>query len=1016
MLHVEAGPWREMVRRILSAYSLRNKKVGYVQSTGYLAAALLYITQLETEADEGEGGGSTATREANAEERKKMREARDAIEVREKDYREKSLEILHDFEKEMDGMEEGSDEHQQTLAKFVVKKRQYEDDCDASKRRIQEEFEALEEEELEQASFVSKPDGAKMDEMHAFWCFASFIEVLCPGVWDNRSVTQDKDEVLTPMPGFFVLQDIIHRCVTREIPGLLESLVDIGFMPSEHPHYPGMLETTVFTEWCHPVFSKTLSVPQLAPLYHAMYERHESAPSVCMVAYTLAVVKNAENDIRAMREPNPMELREILFGAADAMQEGELAAGLAMIVPSIDCGWERDTKGLGGSFKELYSKLYTAYTETVQNEKLGDIASAVIKDLKLSGGMLSQEELKAALSKASNLAVDLEVGLTLTEFQGVIKAVLPAFRADLLGNEGRSGAEMLFSIFDYNGDGKVSMRELYSGLGLLAAGSVEKKLEMCFKLYDVDKDGELSAAEVADLFQMISRFVYGVDNPTAAKREAATLFQLVDTNADGHISLEEFKQWSGVRPAILAFFQELGLSQVQAEELPNAMAMLRPTPEKITSQLQRWVPPYLLDSCKQILQELETAETPEEAQEAKARLAHEIGSSILQQAMSAATDQAKEERLEASSSMNLSSMGPYSSLNDESIGLIAGESVLLPSTPCVVRSDNGDQPKRIIVTNYRLMILPTEEDSRRISACTSGQASVFLPLGAVSKMQFRSPNVAGVLSIRPKYCFEYVHIEFGGREDTELMRKVLDSKILGSASLIQNTFAFSHGAFATSATRGWNLYQPATEFGRMDIPDGSLWRISDVNEDYHLSPSLPRVIVVPSKLSDDAIRAAGAMNGFDTKSDPEIDLQTRGRVANLVWRRDRGDGLGHVSIMRSGPLQFRGFWVTFPAQSTDMLSACFKAAAGERGERLVVDAGGGDSSEGTAPLYAELGLEYIKAPVPQHKATRAALYKLQKEHRSGEDFESSKWASALWKLLESADLVADLNLLHLTPS
>jgi hypothetical protein len=247
------------------------------------------------------------------------------------------------------------------------------------------------------------------------------------------------------------------------------------------------------------------------------------------------------------------------------------------------------------------------------------------------------------------------------------------------------------------------MRELYSGLGLLAAGSVEKKLEMCFQLYDLDKDGNLHRQEVSDLFRMISRLVYGVDNPVAAQREAEQMFNLVDANGDNMISLEEFKRWSGVRPTVLAFFKELGLAQVQAEELPAAMASIRPTPEKITSQLQRWVPPYLLDTCGALLTQLEQVQSQEERDEVKGKLAHEIGSSILEQAMSAATDQVKQERDGAEDALGggLASMGPFSSMKDESTGLIAGESVLLPSTPCDVHSDLGIVSKRVIVTNYR---------------------------------------------------------------------------------------------------------------------------------------------------------------------------------------------------------------------------------------------------------------------------------------------------------------------------
>ena len=51
--------------------------------------------------------------------------------------------------------------------------------------------------------------------------------MLCGGVWDNKSLTQDNDEILSPMPGFFVLQDIFSRSVKRIVPGLMEKLEQV---------------------------------------------------------------------------------------------------------------------------------------------------------------------------------------------------------------------------------------------------------------------------------------------------------------------------------------------------------------------------------------------------------------------------------------------------------------------------------------------------------------------------------------------------------------------------------------------------------------------------------------------------------------------------------------------------------------------------------------------------------------------------------------------------------------------
>lgn len=195
----------------------------------------------------------------------------------------------------------------------------------------------------------------------------------------------------------------------------------------------------------------------------------------------------------------------------------------------------------------------------------------------------------------------------------------------------------------------------------------------------------------------------------------------------------------------------------------------------------------------------------------------------------------------------------------------------------------------------------------------------------------------------------------------------------------------------------------------MDIPDGVQWRLSEVNDEYSLSPSLPKVLVVPEDVRDEQLRAAASMNGFDTTADPKIDFQTRGRIPSLTWRR-RGAGpdQGYVTLLRSGPLAFRGWWSYLPEECKQMLSDVFEKAAprDHGGARMVVDAGGGDYYQGSAALYEELGLEYLSLPVPRHGQTRGALYGLQKNHREGLGFEDSKWATYLGQLLGNASLLA----------
>ena len=53
----------------------------------------------------------------------------------------------------------------------------------------------------------------------------------------------------------------------------------------------------------------------------------------------------------------------------------------------------------------------------------------------------------------------------------------------------------------------------------------------------------------------------------------------------------------------------------------------------------------------------------------------------------------------------------------------------------------------------------------------------------------------------------------------------------------------------------WSIYDPKQEFLRQGVLNPcSQWRISEVNSDYSLCPTYPKLIVVPRKISDEALR------------------------------------------------------------------------------------------------------------------------------------------------------------------
>ena len=97
-------------------------------------------------------------------------------------------------------------------------------------------------------------------------------------------------------------------------------------------------------------------------------------------------------------------------------------------------------------------------------------------------------------------------------------------------------------MYDTNMDGYIDFKELMVLLYIMSAGTPEQNLEQIFRIFDINGDGTISWKEmrriVADLFQLLSKN----DNPARASDEvlASMAFGEMDSNLDGNITKEEF--------------------------------------------------------------------------------------------------------------------------------------------------------------------------------------------------------------------------------------------------------------------------------------------------------------------------------------------------------------------------------------------------------------------------------------------------------------------------------------------
>ncbi|KAJ8258786.1 hypothetical protein COCON_G00177980 [Conger conger] len=99
----------------------------------------------------------------------------------------------------------------------------------------------------------------------------------------------------------------------------------------------------------------------------------------------------------------------------------------------------------------------------------------------------------------------------------------------------------MFKTFDMNDDGFIDFMEYVAALSLVLKAGVEKKLRWYFKLYDVDGNGCIDRDELLVIIKSI-RAINGTDLDMTDEDFTNMVFDRIDINGDGELSLEEFME------------------------------------------------------------------------------------------------------------------------------------------------------------------------------------------------------------------------------------------------------------------------------------------------------------------------------------------------------------------------------------------------------------------------------------------------------------------------------------------
>lgn len=145
--------------------------------------------------------------------------------------------------------------------------------------------------------------------------------------------------------------------------------------------------------------------------------------------------------------------------------------------------------------------------------------------------------------------------------------------------------ESVFDALDVDNMGDLDPVVVFKGLAQLTSSDPEKRAQFYFDLYDRDHSGDLSKDEILEILNSTQAV------QTSAASTATKMLKKLDTDGNGSITLEEFKEASANHPDLLEAFANLfGIEEADPDafrrRVPRSTSVLKASLQKLAPRSQ----------------------------------------------------------------------------------------------------------------------------------------------------------------------------------------------------------------------------------------------------------------------------------------------------------------------------------------------------------------------------------------------------------------------------------------------